>query len=72
MDGEETELKPSDGFVLLYKRLEKGSFQWPKSEDDVRNITQQQLRWLMEGLSIKGHITVVIITFFVKIKQLHI
>ena len=41
-----------DGFVLLYKRLEKGSFQWPKSEDDVRNITQQQLRWLMEGLSI--------------------
>ena len=52
MDGEETELKPSDGFVLLYKRLEKGSFQWPKSEDDVRNITQQQLRWLMEGLSI--------------------
>jgi transposase len=41
-----------DGFVLLYKRLEKGSFQWPKSEDDVRNITPQQLRWLMEGLSI--------------------
>jgi len=41
-----------DGFVLLYKRLEKGSFQWPKSEDDVKNITQQQLRWLMEGLSI--------------------
>jgi len=42
----------SDGFVLLYKRLEKGSFQWPKSEEDVRNITSQQLRWLMEGLSI--------------------
>lgn len=41
-----------DGFVLLYKRLEKGSFQWPKSELDVRNITPQQLRWLMEGLSI--------------------
>lgn len=41
-----------DGFVLLYKRLEKGNFQWPKSEKDVRNITPQQLRWLMEGLSI--------------------
>lgn len=42
-----------DGFVLLYKRLERGSFQWPKSEEDIKNITPQQLRWLMEGLSIE-------------------
>lgn len=41
-----------DGFILLYKRLERGNFQWPKSEEDIRNITPQQLRWLMEGLSI--------------------
>lgn len=41
-----------DGFVLLYKRLERGSFQWPRSESEVRDLTQQQFRWLMEGLSI--------------------
>jgi len=41
-----------DGFVILYKRLERGNFQWPKSEEDIRDITPQQLRWLMEGLSI--------------------
>lgn len=50
-----------DGFVLLYKRLESGSFQWPRSQSDVRNLTLQQFRWLMEGLSIeqpKAHIAV--------------
>lgn len=41
-----------DGFVLLYKRLERGSFQWPRSESEVRRLTLQQFRWLMEGLSI--------------------
>lgn len=42
-----------DGFVLLYKRLERGSFQWPRKESEVRDITRQQFRWLMEGLSIE-------------------
>lgn len=42
-----------DGFVLLYKRLERGSFQWPRRESEVRDITPQQFRWLMEGLSIE-------------------
>ncbi|MDO9535224.1 MAG: IS66 family insertion sequence element accessory protein TnpB [Bacillota bacterium] len=41
-----------DGFVLLYKRLERGSFQWPRSESEVRDLSPQQFRWLMEGLSI--------------------
>ena len=40
------------GFVLLYKRLESGSFQWPRSETEVKALTPQQYRWLMEGLSI--------------------
>jgi transposase len=42
-----------DGFVLLYKRLEKGSFQWPRQAQEVKNLTPQQFRWLMEGLSIE-------------------
>ena len=41
-----------DGFVLLYKRLENGKFQWPMTPEDVRTITSQEFRWLLEGLSI--------------------
>ena len=42
-----------DGFVLLYKRLENGSFKWPRRESDVKPISWQQFRWLMEGLKKK-------------------
>ena len=42
-----------NGFVLLYKRLESGSFQWPRSEAEAKQLTAQQYRWLMEGLSIE-------------------
>lgn len=42
-----------DGFVMLYKRLERGAFQWPRSDNEAKIITQQQLRWLLEGLSIE-------------------
>ena len=41
-----------DGFLLMYKRLEGGKFNWPKDETDVMELTPQQYRWLMEGLSI--------------------
>lgn len=42
-----------DGFVLLYKRLEQGSFEWPRTADDVLELTPQQFCWLMEGLQVK-------------------
>jgi transposase len=37
----------------LYKRLESGSFQWPRNPNEARLITQQQYRWLMEGLNVE-------------------
>lgn len=42
----------NDGYLLLYKRLEQGKFQWPRSENEVQALTLQQFRWLMEGLTI--------------------
>jgi transposase len=42
-----------DGYVLLYKRLESGVFQWPRRESEARQITERQLRWLLEGLHIE-------------------
>ena len=42
-----------DGFILLYKRLEQGVYQWPRSESEVKTLTPQQYRWLMEGLQIE-------------------
>lgn len=42
-----------DGFVLLYKRLENGKFVWPRNKDEVMKITDQQFRWLLEGLKIE-------------------
>ena len=42
----------NDGFILMYKRLESGRFQWPRTKSEVRDITWQEFRWLMEGLAI--------------------
>lgn len=44
-----------NGFVLLYKRLESGSFQWPWKESEARSLTPQQYRWLMEALRLAQH-----------------
>ncbi len=41
-----------DGFILLYKRLENGRYNWPKDEEEVKNLTHEQFVWLMQGLSI--------------------
>lgn len=42
-----------DGFLLLYKRLDNGSFQWPRNETEARLLTGQEVRWLLEGLAIE-------------------
>lgn len=43
-----------DGFCLLYKVLEKdvGKFNWPRNASEVRSLTRQEFKWLMEGLSV--------------------
>ena len=41
-----------DGFLLFYKRLETGRFNWPRNEQEVRDLTHEQYIWLMQGLSI--------------------
>ena len=40
------------GYILLYRRLTEKRFQWPRSEKDLKKLTLQEFRWLMEGLSI--------------------
>lgn len=42
-----------DGFLLLYKRLEAGTFKWPRKEEDLRNITYEQFARLMQGFTIE-------------------
>src|SRR5699024_1333447 len=47
-----------DGFILIYKRLENGRLKWPNNQQEVKQLTSQQLRWLLEGLSIDQKVTV--------------
>lgn len=42
----------SNGYVMVYKRLTNGRFQWPRSKEELAQITPQQFHWLLEGLSI--------------------
>jgi len=39
-----------NGFWLCYKRLEKGRLQFPKKQDEVMLLTNEQLSWLLSGL----------------------
>ena len=41
-----------DGFVLVYKRLLDGRYQWPRTRNEVMDMTQEQFDWLMSGQSI--------------------
>lgn len=44
-----------NGFVLAQKTLletEKMKFQWPRNSKEMKNITKEQLNWLLSGLKI--------------------
>lgn len=42
-----------DGFLLLYKRLSNGRFQWPRSSSEMKQMTSEQFQWLTTGLTIE-------------------
>lgn len=41
-----------DGFLLLYKRVENGHFSWPRNSNELRDLSPEQFRWLMQGFAI--------------------
>lgn len=40
------------GFLMLYKRLEKGRFRWPVFDGDRGTLTQAELAALLEGIDL--------------------
>ena len=45
-----------DGFVLLYKRLSKGKYQWPRTKEEMKLMTAEQYQRLMTGFTIESSI----------------
>ena len=45
----------ADGFVLIYKRLSvaEGRYRWPRSKDEVRNLSWREFDWLLSGIDIE-------------------
>lgn len=41
-----------DGFLLLTKRIEDGSFSWPRNSTEARMLSPIQFEWLMKGFPI--------------------
>ncbi len=40
------------GFGLLLRRLEQDRFMWPRRDQEVIELTTQQLHWLLDGIDI--------------------
>ena len=45
-----------DGFLLMYKRLLDGKYQWPRTKQEVMEMSQEQFEWLMSGHAIESSI----------------
>ena len=40
------------GFWILMKRLDRNSFHWPDTPDELRKVTLKEIHWLCDGLSL--------------------
>lgn len=40
------------GFWILMKRLDKDSFHWPDTSDELQKVTLKEMHWLCDGLSL--------------------
>lgn len=49
-------LYEGDGFLLLYKRLADGKFQWPRSTSELKEMTPEQYHRLVTGFAIESTI----------------
>ena len=45
-----------DGYILLTKRLTDGSFQWPRTSEEARELSEDDFNRLMSGFSIESTI----------------
>lgn len=41
-----------NGFWLFYRRLERGTFQWPTGSEPAVVVSARELRWLLDGLAL--------------------
>ncbi|WP_363319529.1 IS66 family insertion sequence element accessory protein TnpB [Ligilactobacillus ruminis] len=46
------------GFLLYYKLIENGRFQWPRNKSEVKKINAHQLRRLLGGFSVEDKKTI--------------
>ena len=45
-----------DGFLMVYKRVEKGKYQWPRNRNELKELSTQQYLNLVNGLLIEPSI----------------
>lgn len=40
-----------EGFIMLYKRFENSHLSWPRNSNEAKELSAQQLDWLLQGLN---------------------
>ena len=42
-----------NGFWLYYRRLERGKFNWSRTEEEVLKVDLNELKWLLDGFELR-------------------